>query len=558
MLKLRKPRHVIIAISSCLLISIIACSRKNNEPVNTQNITAAQKLFGLNFTRSERDSMVGNLKDNLKAFKKLQSLHLNDSVPPALVYNPIPAGKQFNHKQYTLHWAEPEHVTVPKDTSKLAFYSISQLAYLLRNRKITSTGLTKLYLNRLEKYGDTLHCVITITKDLALKEAKKADQEIAAGHYKGPLMGIPFGVKDLMAVKGYKTTWGAGPYKNQRINTTATVVKRLQDKGAVLIAKLTSGALAMGDVWYGGKTRNPWDLKQGSSGSSAGPASATSAGLVAFSLGTETWGSILAPSTRCGDTGLRPTFGRVSKYGVMALSWSMDKVGPICRDVQDCAIVFNAIHGPDGKDRSVVDLPFNFNVHEKLSNIRIGYLSDLFNKKDDPNYIHDEQTLATLKSLGANLIPITLPDFPVRPLSIILDAESAAAFQNLSLSNRDSLLVRQGKNAWPNLFREANFIPAVEYIQANRARTLLINKMDSVMKKIDVYVSPTFGGNNLLLTNLTGHPAVVVPNGFTKKKHPTSISFIGGLYKEGKALEVAKAFQDATNYYKKHPKMFMN
>jgi len=501
--------------------------------------------------------MIGNLKQNLSAYKALQALHLNDSVTPALVFNPIPAGKEFNHKQYPLRWNKPKHVTIPEDSSKMAFYSISQLAYLLHTRQITSLELTKFYLHRLKKYGDTLHCVITITKKLALEEAKKADEAIAAGHYKGPLMGIPFGVKDLMAVKGYQTTWGAGPYKHQKINTTATVVKRLQNDGAVLIAKLTSGALAMGDVWFGGKTRNPWDLHQGSSGSSAGPASATSAGLVAFSLGTETWGSILAPSTRCGDTGLRPTFGRVSKYGVMALSWSMDKVGPICRDVQDCAIVFHVINGPDGKDRSVVDFPFNFNAHEKLSNIRIGYLKNLFNKKSDPNYDHDERTLETLRKLGAKLIPIKLPDYPVKPLSIILDAESAAAFQTLTLSNRDSLLVRQTKNSWPNLFREANFIPAVEYILANRARHILINKMDSVMSKVDVYVSPTFGGNNLLLTNLTGHPAVVLPNGFNKNGHPTSISFIGGLYKDGMALEVANAYQDATDFHKKHPDMFM-
>lgn len=554
----RRNLSVIIFLSFISLAVIQACNNKEKTKsvITPKTISEAQKLYGLHFSGAQRDSMLGDVKRDLKSYQTLRSLKLNDSIPPALVFDPIPAGKKFNHRQYPIHWKIPHKVVLPKNENELAFYTVSQLASLLRSRKITSTELTKFYLNRLEKFGDTLHCVISITKDLALKEAAKADKEIAAGHYKGPLMGIPFGVKDLMAVPGYKTTWGAMPYKNQRINTTATVVKRLQDQGAVLVAKLTSGALAMGDVWFGGKTRNPWDLKQGSSGSSAGPASATSAGLVPFALGTETLGSILSPSTRCGDTGLRPTFGRVSRYGVMALSWSMDKVGPICRDVTDCAIVFNAIYGPDNKDLTVRNLPFNYNPKEKLQNIRIGYVKSLFTPKADHNYKRDEATLSKLKQLGANLIPIELPKFPVRALTIILDAESAAAFQNLTLSGRDSLLVSQNRYSWPNIFRQGQFIPAVAYIQANRARTILIQKMDSLMDKVDVYVCPTFGGPNLLITNLTGNPAVVLPNGFNKTGHPTSISFIGGLYGEGKTLEVAKAYQDATDFNKKHPKMF--
>ena len=347
------------------------------------------------------------------------------------------------------------------------------------------------------------------------------------------------------------------PYKDQIIDEDATVVKRLEEAGAVLLAKLTMGALAWGDVWFGGKTRNPWNPEQGSSGSSAGSAAATAAGLVGFSIGTETWGSIVSPSTRCGVTGLRPTFGRVSRYGAMALSWSMDKIGPICRSVDGCALVFNAIYGPDGKDLTVIDLPFDWNPSLDLKDIRIGYLKKAF-ERDYRNKKNDEASLKVLRSLGAELVPFDLPELPVRALSFILNAEASAAFDELTRSNRDDLLVRQIKEAWPNVFRQARFIPAVEYIQANRIRTLLIQEMAQKMKRIDVYIAPSFGDNNLLLTNLTGHPAVVVPNGFNEKGSPTSISFIGNLLEEAKTLRVAKAFQDATDFHLKHPKLEEN
>ncbi|RMI25838.1 MAG: amidase, partial [Calditrichaeota bacterium] len=381
----------------------------------------------------------------------------------------------------------------------------------------------------------------------------RADAEIAAGKYRGPLHGIPYGAKDLLAVKGYPTTWGAAPYKDQFIDKNATVIKRLEEAGAVLVAKLTMGALAWGDVWFGGKTRNPWNLEQGSSGSSAGSASATAAGLVAFAIGTETWGSIVSPSTRCGTTGLRPTYGRVSRNGAMALSWSMDKIGPICRSVEDCALVFNAIYGPDEEDPTLYDLPFNYDASLDIRKLRIGYLKSEF-EKDTLNKPFNDAALQQLQKMGVELIPIELPDYPVWDISFILDAEAAAAFDQLTRSNRDDLLVRQIKNAWPNVFRMSRFIPAVEYINANRIRTILINRMTEIFKKVDVYVTPSFG-TNLLLTNLTGHPCVVVPNGFKDDGTPVSISFIGNLFGEAETLIVAKRYQDATGFHLKHPEL---
>ena len=464
------------------------------------------------------------------------------------------AGIKVETKPNALSQPISSEVQMPANFEDLAFYPITALAQLLKTRKVTSVQLTELFLKRLKKYGPRLECVITLTEDLAIKQAKRADEEIASGYYRGPLHGIPWGAKDLLSTKGIKTTWGAMPYKDQIINEDATVVKRLEEAGAVLVAKLTMGALAWGDVWYGGKTRNPWNPEQGSSGSSAGSAAATAAGLVGFSIGTETWGSIVSPSSRCGVTGLRPTFGRVSRYGAMALSWSMDKIGPISRSAEDCALVFNAIYGPDGKDLTVVDLPFSWDPSLDLKDIRIGYLKKAF-EKDYKNKKNDEAVLETLRSLGIDLIPVELPELPVNALSFILNVEAAAAFDELTRTGKDDLLVRQGKKAWPNVFRQARLIPAVEYIQANRIRTLLMQEMAEKMKDIDVYVAPSINNSNLLLTNLTGHPTVVVPNGFNEKGSPTSISFVGNLFEEAKILRVAKAFQEATAFHLKHPKL---
>ncbi|NUM82479.1 amidase, partial [bacterium] len=342
------------------------------------------------------------------------------------------------------------------------------------------------------------------------------------------------------------------PYKDQVIDVDATVVKRLEEAGAVLIAKLTMGELAWGDVWYGGKTRNPWNLERGSSGSSAGSASATSAGLVGFSIGTETWGSIVSPSTECGVTGLRPTYGRVSRHGAMALSWSMDKIGPICRTVEDCALVFNAIYGPDGVDPTLYDAPFNYDPKLDIKKLRVGYLKTDF-EKDSANMQYYSAAFETLKNMGVQLVPVELPQYPTFDIAIILSAEAGAAFDELTRSSKDDLLVRQIKNAWPNVFRTSRFIPAVEYIQANRIRNLIIQDMQKLMTTVDVYLAPPFAGDNLLLTNLTGHPCVVLPIGFTENNLPKTITFMGKLFGEAQILALAKRYQDATAFHKKHP-----
>lgn len=525
---------------------------KGGKDISFHDIQAAENIIGLNLTQKERNMLQDRLKRNRSHYKTLREIDLQNHIPPSLLFDPTIPGMKFETEQKPFLYTADTDIQVPDNLEELAFYPVTMLAQLIKSQKITSTQLTKLYLERLKKCDPQLKCIITLTEDLALKQAKRADEEIAAGHYRGSLHGIPWGAKDLLSTKGIKTTWGAMPYKDQIFDQDATVVKRLEEAGAVLIAKLSMGALAMGDVWFDGKTRNPWNLEQGSSGSSAGSAAATAAGLVGFSIGTETLGSIVSPSTRCGVTGLRPSFGRVSRHGAMALSWSMDKIGPICRSVEDCALVFNAIYGPDGNDLTLKDIPFNWDPFQPLDNIRIGYLKKAFERKSN-NKERDQAVLDVLQSLGVELIPIDLPDIPARALSFILNAEAAAAFDELTRSNRDNLLKRQDKGAWPNSFRQARFIPAVEYIQANRARTLLMYEMAEKLTGIDVYVTPSYGGNNLLITNLTGHPTVVVPNGFTEKGRPTSISFVGNLFEEAKTLRVAKAFQDATDFHLKHP-----
>jgi Asp-tRNA(Asn)/Glu-tRNA(Gln) amidotransferase A subunit family amidase len=547
---------VLIAAGALVLIigGALALYYVKGRNINTDDIASAEKIAGLHFTPKERKLMVGNLRDNAADFGKIRKVTLSNGVPPAVAFSPLVPGMAFREEKKPANTlADDPSLQRPADLEDLAFWPVTSLARLIRSQKVSSVELTEMYLKRLKKYGPRLECVVTLTEDLAMAQARKADGEIAAGRWRGPLHGIPWGAKDLLATKGIRTTWGSRPYAEHVPESNATVVDRLEAAGAVLVAKLTMGELAWGDVWFGGQTRNPWNTAQGSSGSSAGSASATAAGLVGFAIGTETWGSIVSPSTRCGVTGLRPTYGRVSRSGAMALSWSMDKIGTICRSVEDCALVFEAIYGPDGLDLTVVDLPFNWDPAADLKAIRVGYLKKEF-EKDEHNKKNDDASLEALRSLGVELIPFELPaDLPVEALGLILNAEAAAAFDDLTRSNRDDLMKRQEANAWPNVFRQARFIPAVEYIQANRVRTLLMREMAVRMKSVDVYAAPSFGGDNLLLTNLTGHPAVVVPNGFDEKGLPTSISFIGNLYAEAAALRVADAFQKATDFHLKHP-----
>ena len=537
-----------------LIIFVAGAFVQSTNQITREVVVYAEKVIGLNFIDVKRDSLLEGLDDQLHNYENIRKISIPNDVPPAVLFNPIPLGFEFGKKHSTFKLSKIGKVEIPNGEDELAFYSVAQLSKLIKSRKITSEQLTKLYLKRLKKYGPKLECVITLTESLAIAQAKRADQEIRLGKYRGPLHGIPYGAKDLLATRGIKTTWGSAPFRDQMFDHDTTVIRKLHEAGAVLIAKLSMGELAWGDVWFGGKTRNPWNLKEGSSGSSAGSASATGAGLVPFAIGTETWGSIVSPSTVCGTTGLRPTYGRVSRTGAMALSWSMDKIGPICRTVEDCAIVFNAIYGPDEIDQTLYDLPFNYDPKISLQKLKIGYLKSEFDSLKENKNIYDA-TLEQLRSMGIKLIPVELPGYPVGDIAFILNAEAGAAFDELTRNGKDDLMVRQIKASWPNVFRLSRFIPAVEYIQANRIRYLIIQQMKTLMDKIDCYVAPPFEGDNLLLTNLTGHPCVVLPNGFTKQGTPTGITFIGKLFDEATLLAVAKKYQDATDFHLKHPKL---
>ncbi|WP_026897569.1 amidase [Daejeonella oryzae] len=543
----------LVLLSISFVLGAFVADKSADGKITLAMILQAQKIMGLDFTDAEADSMLTDVNDQLDSYVALWKLQIPNEVSPALNFNPLPAGYQFPDKANYFKTNEIKGV-LPVNREELAFYNIRQLSYLIKSRQISSVELTRFFIDRLKKYNPVLLNVVTITEERAMKQAAKADAEIKAGKYRGPLHGIPFGAKDLLAVKGYKTTWGSVAYKNQDIDMDATVISRLENAGAVLIAKTTLGELAMGDVWFGGKTKNPWDINRGSSGSSAGSASAVAAGCMPFAIGSETLGSIVSPSTECGTTGLRPTFGRISKHGAMALSWSMDKLGPIARSAEDCAIVLNSIEGVDQKDLSVIAAPFTYiSPGASLKGVKIGYLKTEFDRAY-PNHKNDSLSLIKLKELGAELIPVEIPNMPYGDMTIVLSAEAGAAFDELTRSNRDDLLVKQDKNAWPNAFRSARFIPAVEYIQANRARSLLIEKLQSMMKGIDLYMAPSFS-QNLRATNLSGHPCVVLPNGFNKEGRPSSITFTGQLFGEGKLLQVAEVYQNSTQFNKQHPKM---
>ncbi len=553
-MKLFKNISFIKVILILLLSSQISFPQQTEKKIKKEDIPNAEKIIGLEFTDAERDSMQNALNDYLERYNGIHKVELHNSIPPAVLFNPIPINFKIDQKQKPLKFSSYSNVKMPGNMVDLAYYSIGELAQLIKTKKLTSTELTKFFLERLKKYGPKLHCIITLTEERAIEEAKKADEEIAKGNYKGMLHGIPFGVKDLLSTKKYKTTWGAEPFIDQLIDEDATVIKKLNDAGAVLAVKFSMGALAMGDVWFGGMTRNPWDTTRGSSGSSAGSAAAVSAGLIPFAIGTETLGSIVSPSTVCGVTSLRPTYGRVSRSGAMALSWSMDKIGPLCRNTEDIAIVFNAIYGLDEKDQTLYNASFNYTPKLDIKKLRIGYLKNDFDKSY-AFHKNDSLALKKLEELGVQLIPIELPDINVDNLRIILSAEAGAAFDELTRSNKDDLLKRQTKNAWPNQFRSYRFIPAVEYINANRIRFQLVQEMDKLFGKIDLYIAPSWQGSNLLTTNLTGNPCVVLPNGFSQRGTPTSFTFIGNLFDEARLIAFAKIYQDATDHHKKHPQL---
>lgn len=521
--------------------AVVAQAPKDGAAVTVEMIEKAEWITGLKLSEAERRALVGRLNASARNYEKLRNTPLPNDVPPAFAF--IPSATPV--ESATRGTVEPTTSAVPKKPESkddLAFLPVTALSQLIRTRAVSSTELTKHYLERLKKYDPALLCVVTLTEELALRQAEAADREIAAGRYRGPLHGIPWGAKDLISYPGYKTTWGAGPFKDQTLDTKATVARKLEEAGAVLVAKLTLGALAQGDNWFGGMTRNPWNVKQGSSGSSAGSASAVVAGLVGFAIGSETLGSIVSPCTRCGASGLRPTFGRISRAGCMTLSWTMDKLGPICRSIEDCALVFGAIHGADPLDSASVNRPYHWPLNRDLRSLRVGYVEGKKGAKD-------RKELEVLRELGVKLVPIEMPTKYSAETSTILNAECAAAFDELTRNG-----VNDGIGTWGGTFRSGQFIPAVEYIRANRIRTLLMREMEAIFEKVDLYAGGFF---DLGITNLSGHPTAVMPNGDYKAGEVglPSMMFTGGLYGETELLAVAHAYQQATGHHLKRPAM---
>jgi Asp-tRNA(Asn)/Glu-tRNA(Gln) amidotransferase A subunit family amidase len=605
-----------IGLGSTLLPGTLWALAQGKPSITKEMIEKAEAIAGVALPDDLRAMMLDNLNDQAKGYQAIYDLHLPNSVEPCLLFDPLLPGMKPEAEKGPRRMSAAPAVAargVPKDLEEVAFWSVRALAELVRTKKVSASALTDMYLARLKRYDPLLKFNVTLTEDRARAQAQECDRDQAAGRYRGPLHGLPWGAKDLLAVKGYPTTWGAGGFEKQTIDGDATVVKRLDEAGAVLVSKLTLGALAMGDVWYGGVTRNPWNASQGSSGSSAGPASATAAGCVAFSIGSETLGSIASPSTRCGTTGLRPTFGRVPRTGAMALSWSMDKLGPICRAVEDCALVLESIAGPDGHDRTARGGPFAWDAELDWRRLRVGYLAKDFEPPPAPgpdaaagvpgddvpppapatpqqaakaerdrvrrearrvraeyDRRYEKAALEKLRGMGVKLVEVALPELPYDPMVGMLLAEAAAAFDELTRSGRDKLLTAQGPDDWPNSFRSARFIPAVEYIQASRARRLAMDQVAKAFENVDVVVAPSFS-TQLVVTNLTGHPALILPNGLRGDDAPkppadaelrdnaggpgtpVSLTFIGRLYGEAKLLALARAYQEATGFHLKQP-----
>lgn len=544
-----------LLVSSFLILNF-SCKSKEGS-ISKKSILHSQKLIGLDMNREYMEPMASYLARNKAGYDSLRAFEIPYEIFPSVLFDPHPRGYQFPSAEGTPYFSIPKNIELPENRNQLAFFTIPQLASLLQSRKITSVELTQFFISRIKEYDSKLHSVITLTEELAMEQAKRADAEIEAGKIRGILHGIPYGVKDLLAVKGYPTTWGAEPYRNQVIDMTATVVQRLEEQGAVLIAKLVSGSLARGDVWFGGKTLNPWDLTQGATGSSAGSGAATSAGLVPFAIGTETLGSITSPSARTGITGLRPTYGRVSRYGVMSLSWSMDKIGPMARNAEDCAIVFQAIYGKDENDPSTREIPFNYSSPKDIKSLKVAFLQKDIEKDTTDSGKNMQASLEVFRKMGLDLIPIELPDrYPYEAFDIILRAESGAFFDELVRSGEVDLMIEQHEGSRANSLRQSRFIPAVEYLQANRVRTMLIEEINALFEEYDVILAPSSGSRQLVITNLTGHPALSVPNGLDKKGRPTSLTLLGNLYQEGKILELAKAYQEMTEFDESHPPKF--
>jgi Asp-tRNA(Asn)/Glu-tRNA(Gln) amidotransferase A subunit family amidase len=538
----------------------------DDNQITVEMIQAAETIIGIELTDEERLMILDGLTNQYRQkYLELRTLDIDDTVVPAMVFNPIPPGMVFSKEQKPFRYSEPD-IQMPDRLEDLAFYSVPQLAKLIRTGQVTSVELTNLYLERLKRYNPILFFAVTITEELALEQAAKADKEIQAGDYRGPLHGVPYGIKDLFSARGYPTTWGAEPYKDRIIDRDASVVEKLEQAGAVLVAKLATGTLATGDRWFGGMTRNPWNPAWGAGGSSAGPGSATAAGCVGFSIGTESSGSMISPCDACGVSGLKPTFGRVSRYGAMTTAWSFDKVTPMCRSVEGCAIVFKAIVGPDGRDNTIIDLPFNWDTGFDITNLKLGYRTTFFEGDLMPGDVAFRSSVRKLslpvldffRDLGFDLVPLDFgPDQNIfqpysSALGNMMEVENGAANSDRFLSG-EYLLFDDAQTNWPRYWREARFMPAIEYLQASRARSLMMAKMHEYMQDVDVYIEITW--TSQWDSNVCGYPMVVIPCGFHGSRRPASISFVGKLFGEAELLAVAKAYQDATGFHLMHPEL---
>lgn len=545
-----------MGLGSTLMPDALTIAAQGDDVVTIEVLEAAQKIAGVSFTRAEQDAILTRLnapRGYMAGRAALRNATLEDDEQPAIVFNPVPPGTVLPSGPRGLIRRAPE-VSRPATDEALAFLPATHLARLIETRQVTPSELAELYLARLARFDPILHCVVSLTPDLARAQAKEADEEIAAGRYRGPLHGIPFGLKDLFAVRGTRTTWGASPWKDRVIDTDATVYTKLRAAGAILVAKLSTGALAVGAQWFGGLTRSPWNTNEDAAGSSAGPGSATAAGLVGFSIGSDTGGSITAPAERNGLAGLRPTFGRVSRHGGMTLAWTQDTVGPLCRSAEDCALVFDAIYGPDGRDNSVTDVPFGWDATADVRKLRVGFLRSAFTAqsgetpRQSATRRNNEESLNVIRGMGLQVVPFDLPEVEIAAIDFIRWAETAAAFDERT---RSGLLreIETGpeQSTRPADIRAGRFISAVDYIQANRYRMRVMEQMNTAMGDLDLFL-----GAEGLLTNRLGYPILSVPNGFFEGS-PTALPLTGKLFGEPELLLLAHAFQSRTDHHVKHP-----
>ncbi len=534
-----------LGLAGTVLGRALATTLAGRSEITLQSLLDAEWITGVTLDEEQRAAILESVRRNTASLASLRAVPLDETTPMATGFTPLRGLQEKPSSPATTTVLPVSGWTVSKRPAdhELAFLPVTELGELLRNRMVSSLELTRLYIDRLKKFDPVLHCVVNLTEELAMDQAERADREIGLGRYRGPLHGIPWGAKDLISVCGYPATWGIPDRRQTVAQTTATIAQKLEQAGAVLVAKLSLGALAMGDQWFGGMTRNPWNPERGSSGSSAGSAAATVAGMVGFAVGTETLGSIVSPSTRCGTTSLRPTFGRISRDGCMPLSWTFDKLGPMCRSVEDCALVFAAIHGSDGRDPSAIDRSFTWPQQMDLKRIRVGIPERSLDDDAD-------ESVRVLKSMGVQLVPVKLPDsYPMQSLLNIIDVEAAAMFDTL---------LREGKtdgwNRWPEIFRAAFYLPAVDYVRMQRVRMQLMREFEQAISGVDFLMN----SNDLLHTNLTGHPSVILPRVIELSNgrfRPRTTVLTGQAYDDDRLLGFAREFESRVGGGLEHPPM---